>query len=325
MTHPHEQLSAGAHDRLAEHRDDQAWLDDRWDDPSTGVIVLAGARLDRRPEGGVRWTTSAAAPEGERVLLGQAAGRTWFAVLTATDTEGQQDADWRSLRDLLSDVVSGAADGTVGVVDDGAAGGAADVAEPVPTPVLLHAVAVAEWRRAARFCPRCGSPLLMRRAGHELRCEANDHPQFPRLDPAVIMLVAHGEPGAEDERCLLGRQRVWPEGRYSTLAGFCEPGEPLEDAVRREVHEEAGVRVGEVAYFGNQPWPLPQSLMLGFRARAVTTDIALLDDELVDARWFTRAELAEHAALGTIVLPRGVSISRSLIEDWYGGALPGSW
>jgi NAD+ diphosphatase len=139
------------------------------------------------------------------------------------------------------------------------------------------------------------------------------------------MVVTSGEPGAEDERCLLGRQAAWPEGRYSTLAGFCEPGETLEDAVRREVAEEVGVRVGEVEYFGNQPWPLPASLMLGFVARAESTEIEVDAHEIEDARWFTRAEMKAGAEAGTLVLPGGVSISRSLVEHWYGGPLAGHW
>ena len=139
------------------------------------------------------------------------------------------------------------------------------------------------------------------------------------------MVVAAGEPGSDEERCLLGRQSAWPEGRYSTLAGFCEPGETLEDAVRREVAEEVGVLVGEVEYFGNQPWPLPASLMLGFIGRAETTEIEVDGEEIEDARWFTRAEMKEQAEAGTLVLPGGVSICRSLVEHWYGGPLPGHW
>jgi len=139
------------------------------------------------------------------------------------------------------------------------------------------------------------------------------------------MIVISGESGTDDERCLLGRQAAWPEGRYSTLAGFCEPGETLEDAVRREVAEEVGVTVGEVTYFGNQPWPLPASLMLGFVARAESTEIRVDHDEIDDARWFTRAEMRTEAEAGTLVLPGGVSISRSLVEHWYGGPLPGQW
>jgi len=211
--------------------------------------------------------------------------------------------DWTPLRGLLPHLA-----------DDAMAG----------APLVFHALGLAEWLFVTRFCPRCGEPLAPTKSGHELVC-ANGHSQFPRTDPAVIMVVAAGEPGSADERCLLGRQAVWPEGRYSTLAGFCEPGETLEDAVRREVAEEVGIVVGEVEYFGNQPWPLPASLMLGFVARAVTTEVTVDQDEIEDARWFTRAEMKELAEAGTLVLPGGVSISRSLVEHWYGGSLPGSW
>jgi NAD+ diphosphatase len=184
---------------------------------------------------------------------------------------------------------------------------------------MVHAVALAEWHASHRFCPRCGSPLVSTAAGHVLRCAENDHQQFPRTDPAVIMMVTDGE------RALLGRQAAWPEGRYSTLAGFVDPGESLEEAVIREVAEETGVHVSDVAYFGNQPWPFPQSLMVGFFARATSTDILVDGEEIQDARWFTRAEMKEQAEAGTLVLPGGISISRSLVEAWYGGPLPGSW
>jgi NAD+ diphosphatase len=139
------------------------------------------------------------------------------------------------------------------------------------------------------------------------------------------MVVTDGEPGDPGERALLGRNAAWPEGRYSTLAGFVEPGETMEDAVRREVEEETGVRVGEVAYFGSQPWPLPASLMVGFTARAVETTIDVDGSEIEDARWFTREQMRAEAEAGTLLLPSGVSISRSLIESWYGGPLPGQW
>jgi NAD+ diphosphatase len=162
-------------------------------------------------------------------------------------------------------------------------------------------------------------------AGAELVCTRCGKAQFPRTDPAVIMAITAGELGADDEALLLGRQSAWPEGRYSTLAGFLEPGETLEDAVRREVWEEVGVRVGEVTYFGNQPWPLPASLMLGFLGRATSYDIYVDGREIESARWFTRAQMREGATAGDLVLPGGVSISRSLVEHWYGGPLPGSW
>ncbi len=150
-----------------------------------------------------------------------------------------------------------------------------------------------------RECPTC-------RAAH-----------FPRTDPAVIMLVTDA-----DERALLGHQPRWPEGRFSTLAGFVEPGEPLEAAVRREVAEEVGIVVGEVTYAGSQPWPFPSSLMLGFFASAHTTDIGVDGVEIASARWFTRGQLAEAIAAGDVGLPGSLSISRWLIETWYGGALP---
>jgi NAD+ diphosphatase len=192
-------------------------------------------------------------------------------------------------------------------------------------PLVLHAIGLAEWHWATRHCPRCGGRLEPRQAGHVLRCADCGRDQFPRSDPAVIMLVTDGEPGSPDERALLGRSPAWPAGRYSTLAGFVEPGETMEDAVRREVEEETGVRVGEVTYFGSQPWPLPASLMVGFTGRAIETTIDVDGSEIEDARWFTRQEMRAEAEAGTLVLPSGVSISRSLVESWYGGTLPGHW
>ncbi len=124
-----------------------------------------------------------------------------------------------------------------------------------------------------------------------------------------------------DGRILLGRQARWPDRRFSTLAGFVEPGESLEAAVRREVVEEAGVRVGAVEYRGSQPWPFPSSLMLGFRATAISTEITVDGIELAQARWWTREELALDLATGELLLPPGVSIARRLIEDWYGAPL----
>jgi NAD+ diphosphatase len=185
--------------------------------------------------------------------------------------------------------------------------------------LVVQAQALAEWHRSHRFCPRCGGGLVVSGGGYVLTCESCGRQQFPRTDPAVIMLVTDGE------RALLGRQASWSPGRYSTLAGFVDPGESLEQAVAREVMEEAGVEVSEVSYFGNQPWPFPSSLMVGFFARATTTEIHVDGDEIEAARWFSREEMRTEAEAGTLVLPGGISISRSLIEAWYGGPLPGSW
>lgn len=303
-THAHERLARSAHDRLHAHRDDEEWLEERWRDPESRALIVAGNRV-RTEDGRIDWTHPKAAPDGVRLLLGDSEGRTHFAVIAdAAPDEQAADEGWMTLRGLLP-----------ALAGDGAEGEAS---------LVLHALGMAEWLHATRFCPRCGGPLSPRAAGHQLIC-SNGHVQFPRTDPAVIMLIATGEPGGDEERCLLGRQGVWPAGRFSTLAGFCEPGESLENAVRREVAEETGVRVGEVSYFGNQPWPLPASLMLGFTGRATSTEIVVDDDEIAEARWFSRAELREAAESGDIRLPGAVSISRSLIETWYGAPLPSSW
>ncbi len=298
----HQQMSADAHDRAALRRADDAWLAERWGDPATRVLVVSGTRI-RPVDGRVDWVSPAQAPEGLRVLLGEWEGQAWFAVV-ADAALSKRGEGWLPLRGLLPSLA-----------DDALA----------YAPLVFHALGLAEWLFVTRFCPRCAGPLEPRRSGHELACTQCGKPQFPRTDPAVIMVVAAGEPGSDDERCLLGRQAIWPEGRFSTLAGFCEPGETLEDAVRREVLEETGVRVGDVEYFGNQPWPLPASLMIGFVGRALSTEIQVDHEELEDARWFTRAEMREQAEAGTLVLPGGVSISRSLVEHWYGGPLPGQW
>lgn len=291
---PHERLALGAHDRAGARRDDEAWLTERWADDDTRVIVVAGTRVRPGPDGTVEWISPSKAPEGLRLLLGERHGRAWFAVIVPPD---QADAAWVPLRALLPALASEA-------------------------PLVLHALGMAEWLAVTRFCPRCGSPLTAHASGHELRC-SNGHTQFPRTDPAVIMLITDSSTGTD--RCLLGRQAVWPPGRFSTLAGFCEPGESLEDAVRREVAEEAGVRVGDVTYFANQPWPLPASLMIGFFGTAADPAIAVDRVELEEAQWFSRDELAEQTAAGTLLLPNPLSISRALIEEWYGAPLPGAW
>ena len=154
------------------------------------------------------------------------------------------------------------------------------------------------------------------------RCEGCGRSQFPRTDPAVIMLVTD-ESG---RRCLLAHNRASHRERgFSTLAGFVEPGESLEHAVRREIHEEVGIRIGAVTYAGSQPWPLPGSLMVGFFAVAETVDIDVDGEEISEARWFTRDELLAAAESEEVVLPGHISIARRLIESWYGGSLPGSW
>lgn len=301
---PHLALSEHAHNRHGFERTDQAWLDDRWADPQTKVLLVAGNRM-RPVDGALQWLAPADCPEnGLRLLLGEREGTTYFALLLAPDQAPGETSEWVVLRNVLG-----------ALTGDGA----------VEAPLVMHAIGMAEWHWSTRHCPRCGGDLRAEQAGHVLRCLSCDRQQFPRSDPAVIMVVTAGEPGTAHERCLLGRSPQWPEGRFSTLAGFVEPGETMEDAVRREVMEETGVSVGEVEYFGSQPWPLPASLMVGFVARATDTTINVDGSEIAEARWFTREEMYAESASGSVVLPGGVSISRSLIEHWHGSPLPGSW
>ncbi|MEO0971817.1 MAG: NAD(+) diphosphatase [Pseudomonadota bacterium] len=186
--------------------------------------------------------------------------------------------------------------------------------------LLAYARAMVLWHRTHRYCPRCGAPTVSADGGHMRVCTRTDTcgaRQFPRLDPAVIVLVSHAE------RCLLGRQPNWPPGRYSTVAGFVEPGEGLEDAVRREVAEETNVRVAQVRYHSSQPWPFPSSLMIGFTAEALNTDIRLNDQELEDARWFSREELLAQMIRIKAGRTMELSIAFRLIAHWYDGDRPG--
>ena len=173
--------------------------------------------------------------------------------------------------------------------------------------LLAYARALVVWRSRQRHCGICGARTAPGRAGHSLRCTNGQCAQeyFPRLDPAIIVLVTDGE------RALLGRQAAWPPGRYSTIAGFVEPGESLEDAVGREVLEETGIRVLDCRYDSSQPWPFPASLMIGFRALAAPGAVCV-GGELEDARWFTPEELRSDG----MTLPPAHSISRRLIEAW---------
>jgi NAD+ diphosphatase len=288
-------LSRQAHDRIADRRVDEDWLAEVWHDRSTRVLVIAGTRF-KLVDGRVPWVAPQEAPDGTKVLLGDLEGVVYFAVVVGPEVA---DETWTGLR------------GTIRQIDEKEAA------------LVVHAIGVAEWLFATRHCARCGGDLEPGQLGHVLRCASCGREEFPRTDPAVIMVVVDGEP--PDDRCLLGRHPGWPKGQYSTLAGFVEPGESMEQAVRREVFEESGISVGEVSYFGSQPWPLPRSLMVGFVARAESTEVSVDGEEIEEARWFTRAQLKEGADAGELLLPGGISISRSLVEHWYGGPLPGQW
>lgn len=175
--------------------------------------------------------------------------------------------------------------------------------------LIAYARAMLNWQHGHRYCGVCGGANEAVDGGFVLVCRNPACAQrvFPRLDPAIIVLVSRGD------RCLLGRQASWPEGRFSTIAGFVEPGESLEDAVRREVREETDIVVGGCRYFASQPWPFPSSLMIGFHAEATSESINLNDNELAEARWVTRADVRDS----TVILPPRMSVAYKLIEAWF--------
>ena len=291
-------LARSATDRVGERRTDQAWLAARWADPLTRVLrIVDGQTLvtDDR----VAYCAPAEAGEGERYLLGvEPDGTAYFAVAEANPLHVPIGSDLvlAGLREVGSRL------------DDRDAG------------LLVLAVGLANWHATHTHCPRCGTPTVVASAGFTRVCPADQSEHYPRTDPAIIVLVTD----ASGERCLLGSSARWAGRRFSTLAGFVEPGESAEAAVVREVGEESGVVVGEVDYLGSQPWPFPSSLMLGFTARALSPDAVPVADgvELLETRWFTRAEIDKGIADGSLGLPPAVSIARRLIEHWYGSELP---
>ena len=292
-------LARGSLDRVAERRDAAAWLAERWSAPSTrvlpvhdGTVPIAWA-ADGAPT--LRFVTPADAGSAECALLGIDDGGTAYYCARVPDRDAVP-GEWSGLREI------------------GALLGDRDVG------LTTMAVALDNWHAAHPCCARCGAPTAMASAGWVRACPVDGSEHYPRTDPAVIVLVID-----EDDRALLGRQGRWQPSWFSTLAGFVEPGESAEAAVRREVFEEAGVAVGELAYLGSQPWPFPCSLMLGYHAWATKTDIRVDGEEIVEARWFSREELAAACASGDVAMPSSVSIARRLIERWYGEPLSGEW
>ncbi len=180
--------------------------------------------------------------------------------------------------------------------------------------LLAFGAAILAWHGESRYCGTCGAPTRSRAAGHQRICASADCGAvlFPRTDPAVITLLRNGD------RALLVHQPSWPTGRLSTLAGFVEPGESIEQAVAREVEEEVGLAVGRVAYYASQPWPFPHTLMVGYRTDVDGRDF-VLGDELDEARWFDRAGLRAALDSGEVTIPPPLSLSRSLIDDWLEG------
>lgn len=288
-------------DRAAHHRLDEAWLAVAWSHPTTRVFVVSGGQvlIDDTPDGGTEivMTQAFEAPvtETHRYFLGTDEDGVSYFALQKDSLPGRMDQSARP----------------AGLREAGLLLGPRDAG------LMVHAVALENWQRLHRFCSRCGERTVIAAAGHIRRCRTCGAEHYPRTDPAVIMLVTD-----DQDRALLGRQVHWPEGRFSTLAGFVEPGESIEQSVAREVYEEAGVTVGEVEYIASQPWPFPSSLMLGFMARATSFDINVDGEEIEEARWFSREDLTAAFESGEVMPPFGISIAARLIELWYGKPLP---
>lgn len=286
-------FARAAHERAVEARRDDALLHRMWADPETRTLIVAGGEVQVDPvTGAALWCPTAQVPAGERYLLGvDPADCVRFAVHLPVGAEVESS---KGLRELAA---------TANAAEAG---------------WLCHAVALAQWHATHTHCPRCGGPTEVSAAGAERRCADDGSTHFPRVDPAVIVLVTD-----DDDRALLGRQEQWPAGRFSTLAGFVEPGETAEQAVQREVAEEAGILVDDVRLRASQPWPFPSSLMIAATAVAAGSPDPRPDGvELAEVRWFSREELAESVASGEVAVPGLISISRWLINGWFGGHLP---
>ena len=297
--------------RAASERKDARWLavQRRRDDLQLLPLWRGRNLLDATP------TPLSARGDAARALLDAAGGE---ALLGMRDGAPVYAADLSALHAAEAEALVSRHVGAAGHFTDLRRVG--QLLSSAEAALLAYARGILYWHAEHRHCGRCGAPAHSRHGGHMRLCSdtACAKQTFPRTDPAVIMLIELIEPG-RPPHCLLGRQAVWAPGQYSTLAGFVDPGESLEEAVTREVFEEAGVRVESVSYQGSQPWPFPSSIMLGFHGATGDARIAVDRDEIEDAQWFSAAEVqtfGEWGDGGDYCLPRRDSISRWLIQRW---------
>jgi NAD+ diphosphatase len=323
-------LSRSSVDRDAVARSDPDLLRRLAADPATRVVVVRGGEVAvtpsrdalelvpvaRVPGGLPRSQDPASSPvvatppdqPGTVAYLGREGGVSYVAV-ALPEAPGMEEPDVAGIAPSHGQLGYGFT--WAGLREVGVALGDRDAG------LAAGAVALAAWHARHRRCPVCGAPTAPANAGWTRRCTADGTEHYPRTDPAVIVAVVDDE-----ERLLLAHNARWPVGRFSVVAGFVEPGESLEAAVRREVREECGLLVGDLVYLGSQPWPFPSSLMVAFRGVATGGWLAADGDEITEARFVARGDLAHMLRSGEVALPGPSSIAHLLIEDWYGRPLP---
>ena len=299
-------FGGGRLDRAEDRREDPAWLDQRLADPGSRFLLFSKLRplMFFGGDGSLDlgWLS------GDAVAPLREAGASWLFLgldgdIACFAMEAQEEADAAAFGGKFIDARSVAVQWGHPEVDAGRAS------------LVAQGRALFDWHARHGFCAVCGSVTEMAKAGYARRCadKTCGAEHFPRTDPVVIMLAVR------DGKCLVGRQAMWPKGFYSALAGFVEPGETIEEAVRRELHEEAGIAAGEVRYMASQPWPFPSSLMIACFAEALSEDIKLDERELEHAQWVDREGVAKALAGAKdapFSMPPPMAIARILLEQW---------
>jgi NAD+ diphosphatase len=293
-------------DRASEKRTDSNWIEARRRDPSSLVLpmwrlepFILGSEKSGPPFelGLVRAGTVESLMSGDAlcIFLGLDGDRALFAL---------------DVSDAADPANAGPLAGLGYFRDARVAGSMVSIKDSA---IIAQAKAMIDWHQRHGFCPKCGAPTKLMDAGYRRLCGKCNAEHFPRVDPVVIMLATHGE------ACLVGRGKQFPPGMFSALAGFVEPGETIEEAVRRELMEEASVKVGEVTYYATQPWPFPSSLMIGCFAKAESRDVKVDENELAEVRWIERGvarELVEGKRIDGLLVPPPVAIAHHLIKTW---------